>query len=1182
MKAGQKCMYKVITVFFLTLAMSFGTSSNVFATGIEASLDNDTFETATQIQEKNLIQAEINLAGDDDYYVFTPTVSEKYRISIAGESIFGSYLYDQNQVKLEYHFNDYNFLDNIIEYQLEAGQKYYIKVTSGTGLYGLWVAPNSSIPNDPSNLTSTVVSGTEIDLSWTDNSVNETGFSIERETYSYNNWTTIGIVEANTTTFRDTGISPNTGYFYRVKALNGGVNSRYGVIPTPVSTYVSLDYNDTFETATLITENHSIESEIYTGGDIDFYKFIPTKNGVYQISSKDHVRGSLYDNNGLPVPGYGIGGSFQMTYSLNAGQVYYIRVVYDGFLIYTYDLLAYELMVTSLSDIPNYPTNLVAILASGTEVDLNWTDNSSNETGFIIERSQKDSNNWFTIVGTVAPNTTTFRDTGLSPDSTYVYQIKAINDELSSSYSSTRVRVYISLDNNDTFKTATPIQENTLIQAEINPYGDSDYYSFTTTTSGRYRIIGSSYANVIGYLYDGNKKLLAYNYYRSNNDNKMEYLLESGLTYYVNVVPQDLDYSKGAYSFVVAPLSSIPKEPTDLQARVVSSTEVELNWIDNSENETGFIIERKMSSDYTWSNIGTLAVNTTTYKDTGLSPENTYLYRVKAVNNAASSEYLQTTVRVYVSLDHNDTFEAATPIQENTLTQAEINPLGDVDYYKFTPAISGLYRIYSTGDTELDGYLFDNNQVELKNTENYSSLFIEQQLYEGQTYFIMVKYSNGYRTGAYNIAFSCIPNAPTNLKANVISGTEVELFWEDNSTNETGFIIERNQFYKSTWSTIATLPSNTATYRDTGLSPNTNYWYRVRAINNAVSSSNSYLEDLIVYDSLDHNDSFETATPIQENTIVQAEINPAGEPDFYIFSPIVSGAYRISTGGNFVFNLYDSNQMQMEDNNYWHNSSIPGSLKTGYLEYPLEAGKTYYIKVWHPAVNGKGAYGLVLTNISATPLVRIGINPDKEDSAGIFVGLKDIRDTGGNLVPDTKLVSYHIDVYFDHNQAKVLGVYDQAHFGKFTFDSGTPNLVSLADTSYQGTSNYEKLFFIPFVVTGSSSNSTDVLIRFTSITDSNFNFINVPDVILTFQRGKMINEASKQSLSIADAVAGLQYLAKIVDAGTEQCDVNVVNMASILQPEAGAKSIKPSVKDVIALMQKLAGLRDDTFQLYSY
>lgn len=219
------------------------------------------------------------------------------------------------------------------------------------------------------------------------------------------------------------------------------------------------------------------------------------------------------------------------------------------------------------------------------------------------------------------------------------------------------------------------------------------------------------------------------------------------------------------------------------------------------------------------------------------------------------------------------------------------------------------------------------------------------------------------------------------------------------------------------------------------------------------------------------------------------------------------------------------------------------------------------------------------TDYSATPVVQIETNPEDGNSAGIFVGLKDIRDVQDNLIPAAKLSSYRVDIAYDHNNAVVLNVVDEAQLGEFTFFNNGEDVIitSTADEINEGNNKCDKLFFVPLVLTGTSTSTTDVTIKFTKLTDPNSNDISVPKVTLTFQRGKILNETS-QSLSTADAVAGLQYLSEVVTAGTDQGQVNVVNMASILQPEAGATSIKPSVKDVIALMQKLVGLRDDSFQ----
>lgn len=332
-----------------------------------------------------------------------------------------------------------------------------------------------------------------------------------------------------------------------------------------------------------------------------------------------------------------------------------------------------------------------------------------------------------------------------------------------------------------------------------------------------------------------------------------------------------------------------------------------------------------------------------------------------------------------------------------------------------------------------------------------------------------------------------------------------------------------------------------------------------------------------LFDSLDHNDTFDTGNSIQESVMVQGEIKPVGDFDFYKFTPTTSGLYRIgSTGDTFVGGqLYDDNRVRLASSNNWPN---PNFL----IEYLLIAGQNYFIKV-----SGTGAYGLLIiaeagADLTATPLVQIGINPNHGDSAGLFVGIKDIRDTQGNVVPDSKLAGYQIEIYYNHNQVRVFNVVDEAYLGQFTLNNETTmDKISVTDAVYQGTSNFEKLFFVPLAITGNSSNSTNVIIKFINLNDPNWNHINIPDVTLTFQRGKIVNEASQNSPSTADAIAGLQYLAELRDLGFEHGKVNVINMSSILPPETGNISIKPSIKDVIALMQKLVGLRDDSFQLFS-
>ena len=84
-----------------------------------------------------------------------------------------------------------------------------------------------SPPAAPSGLTATAASTTQINLTWTDNSSNETGFKIERKTGAGGTYAQIATVGASVTTYSNTGLAIGTNYFYRVRATNAAGDSAY-------------------------------------------------------------------------------------------------------------------------------------------------------------------------------------------------------------------------------------------------------------------------------------------------------------------------------------------------------------------------------------------------------------------------------------------------------------------------------------------------------------------------------------------------------------------------------------------------------------------------------------------------------------------------------------------------------------------------------------------------------------------------------------------------------------------------------------------------------------------------------------------------------------------------------------------------------------------------------------------
>src|ERR1044072_2611637 len=75
-------------------------------------------------------------------------------------------------------------------------------------------------PNAPGNLTATVASNSQVNLSWSDISTNETGCKIKKKTGTNGTFTQIATVGANVTSYSNTGLAPLTTYCYRVRAYN--------------------------------------------------------------------------------------------------------------------------------------------------------------------------------------------------------------------------------------------------------------------------------------------------------------------------------------------------------------------------------------------------------------------------------------------------------------------------------------------------------------------------------------------------------------------------------------------------------------------------------------------------------------------------------------------------------------------------------------------------------------------------------------------------------------------------------------------------------------------------------------------------------------------------------------------------------------------------------------------------
>jgi len=82
---------------------------------------------------------------------------------------------------------------------------------------------------------------------------------------------------------------------------------------------------------------------------------------------------------------------------------------------------------------PAAPTSLTAVAVSDTQINLAWTDNSTDEVGFKVERGP-DGLAWSPLV-TLGANANSYPNAGLLPSTTYYYRVYAYNAIGNSGYS---------------------------------------------------------------------------------------------------------------------------------------------------------------------------------------------------------------------------------------------------------------------------------------------------------------------------------------------------------------------------------------------------------------------------------------------------------------------------------------------------------------------------------------------------------------------------------------------------------------------------------------------------------------------------------------------------------------------------------------------------------------------------
>ncbi len=277
--------------------------------------------------------------------------------------------------------------------------------------------PPVAPPAAPSGIVLTNA-GANVGVSWTDNSSTETGFEVQRGRWDaasgvWVEWTTLPSVGANVTSTTDVGVADGR-YAYVVRAVNLAGPSAWltGMIdhsssPPPAAPSGIVLTNAGANVGVSWTDNSSTE----TGFEV-------------QRGRWDAASGVWVEWTTLPSVGANVTSTTDVGVA-DGRYAYVVRAV---------NLAGPSAWLTGMIDHsssppPAAPSGIV-LTNAGANVGVSWTDNSSNETGFEVQRGRWDaaSGVWveWTTLPSVGANVTSTTDVGVA-DGRYAYVVRAVN-----------------------------------------------------------------------------------------------------------------------------------------------------------------------------------------------------------------------------------------------------------------------------------------------------------------------------------------------------------------------------------------------------------------------------------------------------------------------------------------------------------------------------------------------------------------------------------------------------------------------------------------------------------------------------------------------------------------------------------------------------------------------------------
>jgi len=641
-------------------------------------------------------------------------------------------------------------------------------------------------PAAPILLTIASVSPSQISLSWVNLANYADGIVVERALDSGGVpgvWSQVATIGSDSTSYVDNAVALNTTYWYRLQAYNA---NGYSPCSDPVNA-TTVPFAPSSLTATTVSTNQ--------------VNLAWTNNGPADGVAIQRAP----DSNGSP-------GTWVQITTVSSSTTNYSDVGLASNATYWYRVQAFTARAvsafsnTASAAVPSVaaPSGLMAIGVSVGVINLTWTNNSTTELGFLIERAPDNGGvpGAWAQIASVGALANSYSDTGLQPLTLYWYRVRAYDNTGDSIYSNVVgafppapcPRYVAGWGNNDDGQTTTPTGLASVIAIAAN-----SAQSLALSRDG----------TVVGW---------------GDNDWGQS-TPPAGLTGVVAIANGD------GFSLALKSDGTVIGWGNDM-------------WgVTPPAGTTGVVaIAAGGNESLALKNNGVLVVWGDTLGVTSLTG-------VVAMAAGLYHSLAVTTNGIVIGWGDNSAGQATSPPGLTGVVAVAVGDYhslalkcdgtvvgwGDNSFGESAPpaGLGGVVAIAAGGYHSLA--LKSNGVVVAWGDNSYGA----SEPPEGLTNVIAI--AAGWSFGLA-LSLPCPLGSPSSLAAGAHSSSQIGLSWLNNSPGATGFAIERapdNGGVPGTFAQIATVSSNVTTYSDIGLLPNTTYWYRVRAFSGTTYSDYS-------------------------------------------------------------------------------------------------------------------------------------------------------------------------------------------------------------------------------------------------------------------------------------------------------------------------------------------------------